>query len=314
LDILNAGSVAVDLVLMDIQMPVMDGLTATKAIRRNPAWQSLPIVAMTANASTADREASIEAGMNDHVAKPFDLSALVKVIRRLLSQVSPTSVVAKDPLPVDSSSVLSPEIALQSTLHGIDIDSALARFGGRVVAYGRALNTFAIEAATFGEKLRVAWAADDRGELGRLLHALKGMAGTVGAQRLTNATASMEDALHETAAVSPESFGQLRTLLQTQADAIAEIGRLVLQSGLVSTDLPTPAIDVPTLQGQISALHACLQTPNLAALGLVESIREPLVAWRPQLGQKLLNAVAQLDFADAQKICSELLHPSKTAT
>ena len=75
---------SIDLVLMDMQMPVMDGLEATRRIRQNPRWQQLPIVAMTANAALEDRQRCLEAGMNEHLAKPFELAALAQLLRQWL--------------------------------------------------------------------------------------------------------------------------------------------------------------------------------------------------------------------------------------
>jgi CheY-like chemotaxis protein len=82
LDAIAAATKPFDVVLMDMQMPVMDGLTATRQIRQTLDANTLPIVAMTANAMTTDREACLEAGMNDHVGKPFNLAHLVQVLRR----------------------------------------------------------------------------------------------------------------------------------------------------------------------------------------------------------------------------------------
>ena len=83
LDFIAAASTPFDVVLMDMQMPVMDGLTATREIRRHRDAVLLPIVAMTANAMDSDRNACLEAGMNDHVGKPFKLDHLVAVLRRV---------------------------------------------------------------------------------------------------------------------------------------------------------------------------------------------------------------------------------------
>ncbi len=86
LDVLARESV--DLVLMDMQMPVMDGLEATRRIRQEPRWQHLPILAMTANAAPEDRQRCLEAGMNEHLAKPFELQALAQLLRQWLAPVS----------------------------------------------------------------------------------------------------------------------------------------------------------------------------------------------------------------------------------
>ena len=89
-DVADNGEIAVrmvkervyDLVLMDMQMPVMDGIEATKVIRADPRFETLPIVAMTANAMAVDRDRCLEAGMNDHIAKPIDPDQLFKVLLR----------------------------------------------------------------------------------------------------------------------------------------------------------------------------------------------------------------------------------------
>jgi CheY-like chemotaxis protein len=80
LDALDKTTVAFDAVLMDMQMPVMDGCTAARAIRTNPGHRDLPIIAMTANNTASDRQTCLDAGMNDHVGKPFDINYLVDVI------------------------------------------------------------------------------------------------------------------------------------------------------------------------------------------------------------------------------------------
>jgi CheY-like chemotaxis protein len=79
---LAASNARFDVVLMDMHMPEMDGLEATRHIRQNPQWQTLPIVAMTANVLAQDRDACREAGMNDYLSKPFKLDQLVQTIRR----------------------------------------------------------------------------------------------------------------------------------------------------------------------------------------------------------------------------------------
>ncbi|MNE66453.1 Response regulator MprA [compost metagenome] len=72
---------AIDLVLMDVMMPVMDGLTATRTIRRNPDWKKLPIITLTAKAMPDDQQRCIEAGANDYMAKPLDVEKLLSLVR-----------------------------------------------------------------------------------------------------------------------------------------------------------------------------------------------------------------------------------------
>jgi len=89
------GSRAFDAVLMDIQMPVMDGYEATRAIRAQPRWQNLPVIAMTANTMSGDRDKALAAGMNDHIAKPLDVTVmfqtLARWVRRAAAQAAPPS-------------------------------------------------------------------------------------------------------------------------------------------------------------------------------------------------------------------------------
>jgi CheY-like chemotaxis protein len=73
---------AFDAVLMDVQMPVMDGYEATRAIRDQPRWRGLPVIAMTANAMSGDRDKALEAGMNDHIAKPLSVAAMYETLAR----------------------------------------------------------------------------------------------------------------------------------------------------------------------------------------------------------------------------------------
>ena len=152
IDVAENGEVAVrmvgnhkyDLVLMDMQMPVMDGVAATKAIRSNPQFRALPIVAMTANVMANDREKCIEAGMNDHVAKPIDPDELFAALLRWIKPREAGNLAADRATMASNFPTLAkaPDSGALE-IPGIDTKSALRRTGGNRLRYESLLRKFA---------------------------------------------------------------------------------------------------------------------------------------------------------------------------
>jgi len=178
-----------DLVLMDMQMPLMDGLEGTRAIRAIERLADLPIVAMTANAMPRDRERCIEAGMNDHISKPIDPDRLLKVILQWLSRA---------PLPEDESPATSvPRPSIQ--IEGIDTDSGMNRVLDNADLYQSMLRRFVEHAAEFAVESEKALHEQDWPFLERLAHTLKSTALLIGADEVTHVAVSLESALHEKA-------------------------------------------------------------------------------------------------------------------
>ena len=132
-----------DLVLMDMQMPVMDGIEATRVIRSDPSFKALPIIAMTANAMAADRDRCLEAGMNDHIAKPIDQDQLFNLLLRWIRRrdVAKTVEDSRDPYSVLNNA-------------GIDTASGLRRLGGKRERYELLLRKFSARQA---RRLLVSW-------------------------------------------------------------------------------------------------------------------------------------------------------------
>ncbi len=185
-----------DVVLMDMQMPAMDGITATKAIRSNPQLRTLPIIAMTANVMATDREKCIEAGMNDHVAKPIDPDELFTVLLRWIkprngnSAQSDVAIPSSSPLgPAADSAPEMPEIA------GIDVKAALRRTGGNRLRYEALLRKFAHPSQGAVEEIRSALAAGDVSAAARAAHSLKGAAANLGAAALAEDAEKVEHAI-----------------------------------------------------------------------------------------------------------------------
>jgi two-component system, sensor histidine kinase and response regulator len=184
-DLADNGAMAVekvqqtvyDLVLMDMQMPVMDGVTATCAIRNLPPYEELPIVAMTANAMVGTREQCLDCGMNDHLAKPIDPDALRE---KLIRWIKPRAVPAKAATRPGADS--SEEIP--RTINGLDTVAGLYRVAGKRSLYLSLLRKFKVRQKSIAAAITDALDRNDRDTAERLAHTIKGLAGTLGAERV----------------------------------------------------------------------------------------------------------------------------------
>jgi len=214
-----------DAVLMDMQMPVMDGCTATRKIRAELGLQSLPVIAMTANTMASDREACSRAGMNAHVGKPFDIAYLVEVLLLHTGRIARSSVQASAPS-------LAPKPSGLPATDAIDAQGALDRLGGDTDLYGEILDAYLRDLRSAADTLDRLLAASDWQGASRLLHTVRGTSSTVGASYLEAVTRAAEDALSKEAqGLSPEiqqrfrdavvhtelAIGSVRSKLEEQA-------------------------------------------------------------------------------------------------
>ncbi len=192
-----AQSNAYDLILMDVQMPGMDGLAATAAIRRLPDRQTLPILAMTANAFDEDRRRCLAAGMNDHVGKPVDPDVLFATLLKWLpDQATDPGYDGSDRAP-ETAPVVPPVGAATSLddIPGLDPSVGLRSLRGRVGRYGALLKLFAASHADDMDRVQAHLSANENEEAQRLAHALKGAAGTLGVFRIQAQAADLEQAI-----------------------------------------------------------------------------------------------------------------------
>ncbi|KPC54609.1 CHASE domain-containing hybrid sensor histidine kinase/response regulator [Amantichitinum ursilacus] len=202
-----------DLVIMDVQMPDIDGLTATRRIRADARGADIPILAMTANVSEADQQACLEAGMNGHVGKPIDMEEVVQKVLALTRAPA-----------ADAAAASAPQTAEAALIE--PYESLVQRFGGQVEVYRAALNLFPAECQRMQAELERQVAMGDLVAAAATLHALKGMAGTMGAVALAQLAAALEQkarnaaADRQAASLSSADITLIRDLAAHSADLL----------------------------------------------------------------------------------------------
>ena len=225
LGVQRAQESSYDLVLMDLQMPVMDGFEATRQIRAMPGRDRLPILAMTANAMAGDRERSLAAGMNDHITKPINPDELFDVLLRWLPDRADHTPGARETAAgVPAPSPVSATGSMLELIPGLDAADGLRRLLGRREAYVGLLRRFAKGHADATREIRSALAAGRDAEAERVAHTLKGVAGSIGARQLQHDAAELEVALRR-GATSEDLEPLLDTVERTLDDLVGALAR-----------------------------------------------------------------------------------------
>ncbi|MBF0589156.1 MAG: response regulator [Magnetococcales bacterium] len=224
-----------DAVIMDVQMPVMDGLDATRAIRQHSGNRELPIIAMTANAFDADRQQALEAGLNDHLAKPINVGRLHATLCRWIKPgpraISLPSLI--DAPPQEDRLITN---LLPDHLPGIDLRDAMERMEGDQALYARLLGGFCRKNLYMGREIRAALADDQLEQADRLVHRLKGAAGNLAANDLFVVCRDLEQAIRDDA---PGRFPTLLNKLDLVLEPVMASGHLLERKRQAVADKPT---------------------------------------------------------------------------
>ncbi|MEW6163956.1 MAG: ATP-binding protein [Pseudomonadota bacterium] len=285
---------AYDLILMDMQMPNMDGMDATRAIRALPGYATTPILAMTANVFDEDRRVCEAAGMDDFIPKPVDPDMLYTTLLKWLPEraTDGTAPQASTTGPEEA-----PDPAIRARLAqvpGLDWESGLRMVRGRDARYLDLLHRFVAAHADDMKQLTLGLAVGDRDAVRRLLHGLKGAAATIGAAEVADMARQMENVVHDDWDACVRA-GALETGMAALQRKLMEIGM-----ALPPASPTAPASAVPAAAADLLAdLQARLEQADFTAAAFAQ---EHATALRAALGdhyEELARRIADFDFEAA---------------
>ena len=300
-DIAGNGAIALakiaennyDGVLMDCQMPVMDGYQATRKLRQDPRYSNLPVIAMTANAMVGDKEKCLDAGMNDFIAKPIDVAQLFGTLARWIAPAVPQAMRVME---------AQPEVELP-LVAGLKMTEAMRRVGGNAALMRKLLERF-VE-TQFDAMLRIASAIENN-QLEtaiREAHTLKGLAGNIGAGGLADSAARVE---HLLSLGSHDGLPQALAACSLALDELVPKIVLAMQSrgnAIEAGGAPLPPVtpvDRAQLEAGLRELSLLLQQDDAQAVKHLDGIGPVLVAaGQAEHARPLKRMLGQYDFEGA---------------
>ncbi|QYJ88117.1 PAS domain S-box protein [Shewanella mesophila] len=290
-----------DLVLMDCQMPVMDGYQTTEALRKNPQFESLPVIAMTANAMAGDKEMCLRSGMNDHIAKPIEVSLLYKTLIEYLGDGS-QAISDKD----IAANVHEESMLFWPQHEAIDIDKGLQLVQSSVRLYRRIFERFYSGQMHVAEEIDLALSQGRVDDAIRYAHTLKGVSGNLCSPKLVELAKEIEAKLvtSEKADISAE-LATLSELVTSICEAISEWISHQQQDAPDDAASDKPLMSDSELSQAIRELLDMLEDADSSAVDKMNQIKEgiPAAMW-----QKISPAVAMVNgyqFDEAAELIEE---------
>eukprot|EP01133_Synstelium_polycarpum_P005522 gene5522-6378_t len=299
-DIASNGAIALakieensyDGVLMDCQMPVMDGYQATRKLRQDPRYSNLPVIAMTANAMVGDKEKCLDAGMNDFIAKPIDVAQLFGTLARWIAPA----------MPQDMAVVVAQPEAELPVIAGLKMAEAMRRVGGNAALMRKLLERF-VETQFDAMQRIVAAIENNQLETAiREAHTLKGLAGNIGAGGLADSAARVE---HLLSLGSHDGLPQALAACTLALDELVPKIVLAMQSRGHVTEAGSPMahvapVDRAHLEAGLRELSQLLQQDDAQAVKHLDGIGPVLVAaGQAEHARQLKRMLGQYDFEGA---------------
>lgn len=302
-----------DLVLMDCQMPVMDGYQATKAIRKRPELANLPVVAMTANAMAGDRDMCLRAGMNDHIAKPIEVNVLYQTLLKYLGSSSGISAAIR----AEASTRLTSSSAQGEVSNGadqtvllkwpehpeLDIDRGLQLVQHSTRLYQRIFDRFVSSQRNVVEQVRKAIAANQVEDAVRIAHTLKGLAGNLSSAKLVELARLLELHLTEKAPYEDELV-QIQPLVASICDAIEhDKPAAVNQAEPQAVDL----LSAEDLRAALQALRQNLDDADASAVVKIDALKPKVSSAMWQTLSPALSMINQYQFDEAIDLIDDVI-------
>ncbi|MBO6519888.1 MAG: PAS-domain containing protein [Rhodospirillales bacterium] len=315
-DVADNGKIAVDrmkdspdgieAILMDLQMPEMNGYDATRTIRALPGMEDIPIIAMTAHAMAEERDACLEAGMNDHVSKPIEANRLFDTLAKWRVQSGeevtppPETQTASPPPPppeVEATSQLAADEA------GFNFAEAKRRLGLDDAFFAKLLSDFNAKYQNFAGELGTALDAGDIETAARLVHTVGGLGGTIGADDLQTECRSYEEALNKADGDLPDATA----VIAAHARVKAALDKMTAEP---PREKPKSAAKESSSESDVSALitelDAALASKRISARQRIDDLESALAGAADGTLGELRKAANELNFEKARQILHKL--------
>lgn len=295
------------LILMDIQMPTMDGLEATRQIRQLPAHRQTPILAMTANAFDEDKQECLSVGMNDHVAKPVDPAVLYTTLLRWLPKINNTPI--QDSLTVQASSSGTDDAenrALLATIPGMKVADALRNLRGQSDRLLAMMVKIPAEHGQDAEKFRSLMAQADTSSATRLAHTLKGVAATLGLSDLSTLSAALESAVKTR--LTAEAMAPLISRWENELNRLCQhLERLPKAAISAATPKHDPK-DWPKFVEQVRQLHELLTACDMDCVEIFAKIRQDLAGIAESETKIIAQHIEDFSFEEALSYLNKVIN------